>query len=190
MKTYLGQFPNFEENLGVTIHFHFTISVLWISLFIIQPMLIKKQAYQTHKVFGKASYFLFILILISFIPLFSKQLAFNYLPLVILTASDIVGVILFYALSIYNRKKVGFHMRYMIILSLVFAMPAIGRIFSHWLEFSFIENMTAGLLVEILILSGLIIKDNLNSKNYFPYALGLTFFAIRHLLIYVAHANI
>ena len=185
MKTYLGQFPNFEKHIGWNVHFHFAISAIWILLLIIQPIFIKKKKVRLHQFFGNTSYFLFLLLLISFIPLFRKQFDYNFMPLIILTASDIIGVILFYFLGIYHRKNVEKHMRYMIVLSIMFAMPAVGRIFSHWFKFSFMGNMNAGLLIELLILLGLITMDKKNERNYIPYVVGLVFFLVRHGVLYL-----
>ncbi|WP_025666336.1 hypothetical protein [Aquimarina megaterium] len=190
LKTYLSQFPNFEKDPGITIHFHFVVSALWIILFIAQPMLIKAKKYYYHRLLGKFSYVLFILILISFIPIFLKQIQYNYLPLTILTTSDIISVILFYALAIYYKQKVQLHMRYMIVLTLVFIFPAIGRIFIHWLDFSFMQNMSAGFVLKSILLLGLITKDKRNSKNYIPYVIGILFFTIRQAAILLAFYKI
>lgn len=189
-KTYLGQFPNFEKDPGVAIHFHFIISALWIALFIAQPLLIKAKKYHYHRLLGKLSYVLFVLILISFIPIYMKQIKYNYLPLTILTASGIISVILFYALAIYHKKKVQLHMRYMIVLTLIFTFPAIGRIFIHWFDFSFMQNMIVGFSLKSVLLIGLSIKDKRNNKNYIPYLVGIIFFTIKLTVIILAFYKI
>lgn len=190
LKTYLGQFPNFEKDPGLAIHFHFIVSAFWIVLFIVQPLLIKAKKYQTHKLLGKLSYVLFVLILISFVPIFTKQLGYNYLPLSILTATDIISLLVFYGLAMYHRKMPPLHMRYMIVLTFVFIFPAIGRIFSHWMGFSFIENMSAGLALKCILLLRLIINDKRNNKDYRPYIVGILFFTTRQLAIFMAYFEI
>jgi len=186
LKTYLGEFPNFTKDPGLAIHFHFIVSAAWIIFFIVQPLLIKAKKYSYHRLLGKLSYFLFVLLLISFIPIYRKQIEYDYLPLIILTASDIISVILFYGLAIYHKKKVSLHMRYMIVLTLVFIFPAIGRIFIHWLEFSFMQNMSVSFVLKSIFLLGLIIKDKKNSKNYMPYLVGIFFFTTRQAIIALA----
>ncbi|WP_420320381.1 hypothetical protein [Flagellimonas sp.] len=190
LKTYLGEFPNFEKDPGPAIHFHFTVSAIWIILFIAQPLLIKTKKHQYHRLLGRFSYVLFILILISFIPIYLKQIQYDYLPLTILTTSDIISVVLFYGLAIYHKKKVTVHMRFMIVLTLVFIFPAVGRIFIHWWGFSFMQNMTAGFVLKSILLLGLIIKDRSNSKNYMPYLIGIIFFTIRQTAIILAFYKI
>lgn len=190
LKSYLGEFPNFEKDPGIAIHFHFIVSVLWIVLFIVQPLLIKAKKYDYHRLLGKFSYVLFVLILISFIPIYTKQLTYNYLPLTILTASDIISIILFYGLAIYHKKNTQLHMRYMIVLTLIFAFPAIGRIFIHWLDFSFIQNMIVCFSLTSVLLIGLSIKDKRNNKNYTPYLVGIIFFAVKQTVIVLAFYNI
>ena len=186
LKSYLSDFPDFKKNPGEAIHFHFAVSAIWILLFIIQPILIRYKKFALHKALGKLSYLLFVLLMISFIPLFIEQMGYGYLPLTILTASDIISVTLFYGLAIYYKRNIPVHLRYMIVLAIIFALPAIGRIFMNWLGFSLIENMIYGYLILIFIFTGLIIFDNRKGKNFKPYVLGVVFFTLKQLVFMLA----
>ncbi|MEX0273403.1 MAG: hypothetical protein AB3N16_03395 [Flavobacteriaceae bacterium] len=126
------------------------------------------------------------MVLISFVPLFLKQLGYNYLPLTLLTATDIISVLLFYLLAIYHKGNIALHMRYMIVLALVFALPAMGRIFTYWWGFSFMENMNAGFVLTLVILPGLLAWDKRNNKEYRPYWVGILFFTVKHIIIVLA----
>ncbi|CAM1373082.1 hypothetical protein [Tenacibaculum xiamenense] len=186
LKSYLSGFPDFEKDPGTAIHFHFTISAIWIVLFIVQPISVRFKKFTLHKTLGKLSYLLFVLLMISFIPLFIEQIEYNYLPLTILTTSDMVSVVLFYGLAIYYKRNIPIHIRYMIVLSIVFALPAIGRIFMNWLGFSLIENMIAGYVILISLLIVLIILDKKKKKNVKPYLLGVVFFTLKQFVFILA----
>lgn len=190
-KTYLGHFPYFENNPGIAIHFHFAVMGFWIVLFIVQPILIRSKKHRLHRLLGKFSYVLFVLILISFLPLYIAQINGDFLALTVLTTFDIILLIVFYSLAIYYKSQPQLHMRYMITLTLLFALPALGRINSRWLDFRFIENMHIGFGIVCLILLSLIAKDKINkSKNYFPYVVGISGFVIRQAAIYLAYYTI
>ena len=64
-KTYIGQFPDFEEKIDSFIHFHALIASLWILILIIQPFLILNKKYAAHRTIGKLSYILFPLLILS-----------------------------------------------------------------------------------------------------------------------------
>lgn len=187
LKSYLGEFPNFVDNPGAAIHFHFFISAIWILLFILQPLLIYYKKIRLHKAIGRWSYLLFFLLLVSFIPLFIIQISYGYLPLTILTTFDILSLIFLYGLAIYHRKNGAIHMRYMISLVLVFALPSIGRINSHWLDFSFIGNMNIGFGLVGIFFVGLILKDKLNKQDYTPYLVALAGFIVKYGAVYLAY---
>ena len=81
-KTYIGQFPNFEEKIDSFIHFHAIIASLWILLLIIQPLLILNKKYKVHRTIGKFSFILFPLLILSFIPQMIKIMVLPGIELV------------------------------------------------------------------------------------------------------------
>jgi hypothetical protein len=67
-RTYIGQFPNFDEKIDTFIHLHAFVATIWILMLIAQPFLILKRKNSIHRAIGKLSYFLFPLLILSFIP--------------------------------------------------------------------------------------------------------------------------
>ena len=64
-KTYLVKFPNFEGFTWAH-HFHGVIMLTWILMLIAQPVFIRTKNFRLHRIVGKASYFIFPLLLLSF----------------------------------------------------------------------------------------------------------------------------
>ena len=62
--TYLQHFPQFHEFNWIH-HTHGALMVSWMVMLIVQPYLIYKAKYKTHRLIGKVSYFTAPLILIS-----------------------------------------------------------------------------------------------------------------------------
>ena len=180
-KTYFVQFPNFENNITAYTHLHAFISTIWILILIVQPILIWNKKNVAHKIIGKLSYFMFPLLILSFIPLIinilhSENQKFSFLPI-----SDSILLSLFYSLAIYNKRNVAKHMRFMIGIAIVFIGPTFGRIGKHILELSggTTQHLIYGIIY--LILTGLIYYDIRNGKNYRPYILILSIWIIHQI---------
>lgn len=181
-KTYFNQFPSFEENTNTFIHLHAIIASVWIVLLIVQPILIRNRKNALHKKIGKASYIIFPLLILSFIPQMVRILNSDNPDVLFFPLADSLTLTLFYALAIYNKKKISKHMRYMIGAALVFLGPTIGRIGPLILGLS--ENVTQnaqyGLIYMILI--GLILLDRKNNKDYKPYVLILSVWIVHQII--------
>jgi hypothetical protein len=65
-KRYLSQFPEFQETTTY-IHIHAAIASIWLFMLIIQPFLIRNRKYKQHRIVGRISYFVFPLLILSFI---------------------------------------------------------------------------------------------------------------------------
>ena len=119
--SYLQYFPQFHEFSWIH-HIHGTLMVSWVLMLIIQPYLILKNNYKTHRLIGKISYFTAPLVIISLF-LITKL---SYLKMVEVMpfkdaaawqAPNIVttfNFLLFYSLAIIHKKEVFKHKRYMI----------------------------------------------------------------------------
>ena len=66
-KTYIGQFPNFDDNIDSLVHFHAFIASIWIVMLIAQPLLVLNKKLKAHRTIGKISYLVFPLLILSFI---------------------------------------------------------------------------------------------------------------------------
>ncbi|WP_445749928.1 hypothetical protein [Polaribacter sp.] len=119
--SYLQFFPQFHEFSWIH-HIHGALMVSWVVMLIIQPYLIIKKKYKSHRLIGKISYFTAPLVIISMF-LITKL---NYLKMVdVMPFKDAaawqslniitpLNFLLFYSLAIINKKDVFKHKRYMI----------------------------------------------------------------------------
>jgi hypothetical protein len=154
-------------------------------MLIVQPILIRNKKNALHKKIGKISYFIFPLLILSFIPQMVKMIqsenpAFLFFPL-----ADSILLITFYSLAIYHRKKVSKHMRYMIGTALVFLGPTVGRIGPYIMGWSgnVTQNVQYGIIYLILI--GLIYLDKNHRKNYQPYVFILISWIIHQIVFHM-----
>ncbi len=177
-ETYFGLAPEFNEQTDFYIHFHAFIATIWILLLIIQPFLIQYRNPSFHRKLGKASYVIFPLLVVSFIPQVVKNLhAGNSLGL-FFPVRDTVLLLIFYGLAIYHRRDSSLHMRYMIASALVFIFPTVGRIVYTWI--SALSGVHVSYSVIYLVLIGLIFYDKLNRKNFQPYLLAMVCMLLTH----------
>ncbi len=119
--SYLQYFPKFHGFSWIH-HTHGALMVSWVIMLIIQPYLIIKNKYKTHRLIGKISYTTAPLVIISMI-LITKL---NYLKLLgVMPFKEVaawqalnfitpLNFLLFYSLAIINKKDVFKHKRYMI----------------------------------------------------------------------------
>ena len=169
-KTYFNQFPTFEET-NTYIHIHATIASIWVLMLIAQPLLIRKKKYKLHRLVGKISYWVFPLLILSFIPGMVRIANSDAPAILFFPLSDVIMLVLFYSLAIYYKLNTPKHMRYMIGAALVFLDPTLGRIGVFWLGLSDKVNQNVFCMVIYLILIGLIFLDRKNGRNYKPYLL-------------------
>lgn len=184
-KSYFGQFPDFDENIDFYIHLHAFIASIWLGLLISQPLLIRYQRYKMHRLFGKASYFIFPLLVLSLIPQIIN--IYNRGDDLLLTLSNITLLITFYTLAIVNKKTIAKHMRYMIALSLVFVQPTLARIMIFWFESSFIPTIHFTFIFVNLLLLGLLLLDRANKRTYKPYLVALSCFVVYQITFYISN---
>ncbi len=192
-KTYFGQFPDFNENptavshsiVSIFDHLHVALASLFILLLISQPLLIRSGKFKIHKTIGKISYFIFPLLILSFIPLIQRILQTDHPILAFFPISGCTLLILFYSLAIYNRKNTPKHMRYMIGTAIVFFDPTIGRIGPGL--FGLGHNTTQNILYVIIysILIGLIFLDRKHGKNFKPYIIISAGWVIHQISYYI-----
>lgn len=182
-KTYIEQFPDFEEEIGVFIHVHAFIASVWILMLIVQPFLIYKKNYPIHRTIGKLSYIIFPLLILSFIPQIINTVNHGNSKNLFFPLADSTLLMIFYTLAIYHKGTSAKHMRYMIALSLVFLGPTIGRIgpiLIGWTEL-LTQNVQYAIIYGILI--SLVIYDKTHQKGYTPYLVAI-FLYVLHQIVY------
>ena len=181
--TYFGLFPQFE---GITpiLHVHAITILLWFSVLIVQPILIRTRKVALHRSIGKVSYAVAALMLLSIILL--ERLAFirnapvlpNQPDIRLIGIADICFFVLFYGLAIYYRRKVSYHARFMVLTVLPFINPALGR-----LGFP-------GPILALIIIVGLLIYERFNNKIYRPYLIALpAYLAIYVFFLFIINAD-
>jgi hypothetical protein len=184
-KTYIIQFPDFSEKNGTFIHIHATIATIWIILMIAQPFLILSKNIQLHRALGKLSYFIFPLLILSFIPQIVRIILHSDPRGIFFPVADCVLMVAFYALAIYHRKNSGKHMRYMIAVAFVFLFPTLGRIWPIYFGVSDYFTQNIQYLIVYFILLALILYDKQNNKEFKPYLIALPLVAIHQLVFHI-----
>lgn len=133
--SYFQSFPH-AKNIHVFEHLHAFIASVWVLMLIIQPFLIQNNKRALHRKVGKLSYFVFPLLILSFIPQIIKIIRTEDIANLFFPLGDGILLVAFYSLAIYNRKTTSKHMRYMIALALVLLGPTVGRIGPNLLGWS------------------------------------------------------
>ena len=182
-KTYFVLAPEFEGTIDIYTNIHAFTASLWMVLLITQPLFIRYKNFNLHRTFGKVSYFVFPALILSFIPQMVKEYRGGTFP--INASLDVVLLILFYVLAIRAKKNVAIHMRYMIAISLIFIGPTLGRIIYITLDSAYLRFLEIPYLLVNAILIGLIFWDKVSSRNYKPYLVALSSFAIYLVTLYI-----
>jgi hypothetical protein len=197
-RTYFIRFPRFE-NTSPVLHFHAFVFLSWFVLLFIQPYLIKKRKYALHRKLGKVSYFLIPLIALSTFGvargMYLRELGHipqneNIGALIVPFSQTLVFVTL-YLLAIRNKKRVSFHLRYMIATSIILIGPAIRRIFAGWMHMPGQVSFLLSFLIMAASLTGLILYDKMHGKKFQPYVVALILFTAYYLaVLYVPQTSL
>jgi TM2 domain-containing membrane protein YozV len=184
-KTYIAQFPNFKDNITYFIHIHAFIATVWIGILIVQPILIVNKKFSLHRKIGKASYIVFPLLILSFIPQIIRTANSANPKNLFFSLADCSLLIIFYSLAVYYKKTSSRHMRYMIATTLVFLGPTVGRIGPILLGWSemMTQNVQYGIIY--LILVSLLFYDKANNKKFQPYSIAICFFVVHQIVYHV-----
>lgn len=183
-QTYFRNFP-FADKITYFEHLHALIAIVWVSLLVIQPILIRNRNYRWHRKLGKFSYFIFSLLMISFIPQIIKVIKTEPIENLFFPIADGCLLLIFYTMAIYYKRNIAKHMRYMIAGALVLLGPTLGRIGPILFGWSgiFTQNVQYGIIYSVLI--GLFIYDAKKLSNNTPYALATGFFFLHQLFFYI-----
>ena len=192
---YFSLFPGFASVTRI-VHIHAIALLLWVVIIIAQPLFIAYKKYKTHRLIGKLTYFLMPIIIISSIGVLRQQyeesVAQKVTPLVSFetlytSATELLCIVIFYSLAIYNIVKgnVVSHMRYMISLALVLIPPSFGRTLGYWLYMKQFYTYNISIVLCIVILITLIVYDWKKNLNFRPYFVALSIFSLVHVGWYV-----
>ena len=180
-KTYLVKFPHLE---GFTLahHFHGAVMLTWILMLIAQPIFIRTKKMEWHRIVGKASYFIFPLLVFSFFLVARAGYLRN-----IKTAGEIEAlagmtngipdmfyISILYGLGIYYKKKTSFHLRFFASIGLMILGPGLGRFLIAVCGLPFIV-VPVMIGVIALFTLGWMLADIIKKRSAFPMGV---FFAI------------
>ncbi len=182
-KTYLVKFPNFEGFTSVH-HFHGAVMLTWILMLIAQPVFIRTKKFRLHRIAGKASYFVFPLLVLSFFLVARVSYLRNIKSAGEIEAlagmangiPDMFYISILYGLGIYYKKKTSFHLRFFACIGLMILGPGLGRflIAVCGLPFTAVPVM---IVVIALFTLGWMITDIIKKRSAFPMAVFLAIIA-------------
>ena len=175
-------------------HYHAVALTLWLSMLIIQPILIANHKMAAHRWIGRISYFLVPFMFVSMILAYHNQylrfvaegkaeaetLAFVFSP-----ATDAIPFVIFYLLAILNKRETPKHMRYMICTGIVIGGPGLGRIFMTWLGMDIFAAIGLMSLITLLVFVGFIVYDRIKGKKFGinPFTIAFIIWLIPNILI-------
>ena len=181
--SYFSGFFSGQFNYSFYFHFHAIMMILWVVLLIVQPLLIRNKMLSLHKSFGKLSYVIMPLLLLSVFLIMHHGL--KKVPIenvsfkmIMFPVRDIIVLIIAYGIGILYRRNYVIHSRAMILTGIVFIEPALIR----FLRAVFPKEMdaTAILLCMVFIL-GLLIALSIMDRKGRWFFIG---FLIINVLVY------
>jgi hypothetical protein len=197
-QTYFVLFPHFTGTVTAH-HFHAFTLTLWLALLIAQPLLIKYKKLEAHRLLGKASYVVALLIVLSILQVTQVQYLRNAAQgtptglsyyFMYMTVVDVVPFITLYLLAVWYRKRPAVHMRYIIACSVIFFNPGLGRIFIVFFGMGTEPTVLSAYVICDLILLGFLVYDLVKHKPYRPYLYSLVLLVIWHSsLLYVPYSR-
>jgi hypothetical protein len=191
-KTYFGTFPGYVASVksASVVHFHAGVSILWVVLLVVQPLLIRYRKYAAHRVLGRLTYVLVPLIIISLAALIYTKYqegrmwewsAFDVLLNFYFQILHTVFFLVFYTLALINRRNFALHGGYMIATGLIFINPIMRRVFTNAFGTSFTLAETIAILLTDTAIVALLFYAKKRSLNYKFYYLILALFMLYHL---------
>lgn len=195
--TYIRHFPVFNNFTWVH-HIHGALMGAWVMLLLVQPILIHKKMYSTHRLLGKLTYIL-VPVLLVFMLLIARQ---NYQTGIIKASSEevfarqsitwmqIFMFVLFYSLAIFFRRQTHRHLRFMIGLAIVMIGPPMGRIImAYWDQTSLPYFVIIPLVVKTGIAASLLISDIIKKKDWIPYTIVLMAFVLSDIVYFARYSE-
>ena len=192
-KKYFSLMPDFPGIKNIH-HLHVAALIMYLTMLIVQPILIYKKKFEIHRLIGKFSYFLVPLMFISMLLVYRNQylrmvsdgkpqnecLAFIFAP-----ATDAIPFLIFYILAILTKSETAKHMRYIIATGLVVAGPGYARIFITWFGMDFFVALALVTLTTLIAFVSLIIYDRVKKKRFRinPYTIAFIIWLIPNILI-------
>ncbi len=172
--TYFMYFPDFKKFTWLH-HIHGALMASWIILLVVQPILIHKKHYATHRFLGKLSYFTAPMMIVSMFLIlrftYHKYISSSSIEVQIANQASIImqlfSFTVLYALAIIYRKNTFYHQRFMIGTALLMLTPTLGRVFYEYFEAEIMYEMYISIgIAALLCLYDFRKKNGLESLRY------------------------
>ena len=168
----------------------------WILILIAQPVFIRIKNFRLHRIVGKASYFVFPLLILSLFLVARAGYLRNIrtvgeteaLAGMTTGIPDMFYLTILYGLGIYYKKKTSFHIRFFASIGLMIMGPGLGRfliVFCGLPPMIAIPSMVA---VTALLTLVWMIADIIKKRSAFPMGVFLSIIAITFLIIPNSHS--
>jgi len=195
--TYIQYFPAFEEFTWLH-HIHGALMASWVFLLVLQPVLILYRKFAAHRFFGKLSYVIAPLMIISMLIIarvsyhrwvgeYGSVEVFSWQSV---TWMQLLMFLLFYSLAIYYKKNTFRHMRFMIGTAIIMVGPSLSRILNEYLDTSLeVDFELIPLYVKTGLAAGLLTSDIIKKKDWMPYSVVLLAFIVADLVYYARYSE-
>lgn len=159
------------------VHFHAITAIIWFSMLIVQPTLIRYKKLKLHRLVGKISYPVAGLILISILLLAHNKISTSpenfyairtYILYLQISLAFVFAVT--YGLAIWFRRSKSIHARLMVATSFTFIDPVFARLINSYLPDIPISGqwLTFGMINLILITLSIIDRNHRKARWVFP----------------------
>jgi hypothetical protein len=161
----------------------------WLVLLVVQPLAIRRGAFNLHRILGRISYVLLPLIVVSAVAMLHKEYHEHLASGMglgaaraaeFLSVSQLVLLGIFYCSAIVHikRREVAAHMRYMICIALVLLPAGLARTLGYWFDIRQSLSQTYCLVVIDLCLIGLLWFDRSRDVVARPYIQALAAYIV------------
>lgn len=196
-RSYTSQFPTFP-NATTVIHIHGALLMIWLSLLVVQPMLIYYKKARLHKSIGKVSYVLGPLIIISMFLIgkgaYWRGIEFvsetDMLAALALDSRGLFSFAIFWALAMSYRKTPAAHLRYMIATGILAIGPGVGRGLMASFDFSLYAALSITDLIDLVIIGALLSIDLVRKNDFKPYLLVFSVLLVGKVLWQISYSEL
>jgi hypothetical protein len=196
-QSYTSQFPTFA-NATTVIHIHGALLMMWLTLLVVQPMLIHFKKIKLHRSLGKVSYVLGPLIIISMflvgkgsywrgIEVVSET---DMLAVLVLDMRGLFSFAIFWALAMAYRKTPSAHMRYMIATGILAIGPGVGRGLMASFDFSLYAALSITDVIDLVIIGVLLGFDLVRKNDFKPYLVVFSVLLVGKVLWQISYSDL
>jgi hypothetical protein len=196
--TYIKEFPVFQQYNWLH-HIHGALMGSWVMLLLVQPILIHRKKFTTHRFLGKLSYAVAPCMIVSMVFVarnnyetgILKKSAADVMATQSITWMQIVMFVLFYSLAIYFRKNTYNHMRFMIATAIIMLGPPINRIiFSYFPDVPTAYIFIISLYVKTGVAAALFLSDLMKKKNLMPGLIVVSVFLFSDIVFHARYSAV